>query len=344
MREIDAIHKIAALFPRSPAQKNALFEADAEIFELNGSLLAMTTDEFSPEEDFFSQFFPERLGHNLVAATLSDLLAAGADPRFLVHAFSAPKGAAPEFIEGLCRGMSAALATANCFLLGGDFGTSESWRYVGTALGTVEKPLRRSGAHTGAVLCSTGRFGSGNLGALLLAASQSGKLTLDDTLRTLASPLFPCRIEAARCIRKYASFAMDSSDGYLNSLLQLSRCNPDVELRAAFSLDLVIPEGVTVLSSQKMPGELLLMGSAGEYELVFGVPVEQFEAFNCEMTAAKIPYHRVGEVTIGRGVRLELGSSTVSVNPEAVPDPREMSTTTYITKLHELLHAWRSGS
>ena len=72
------INALAAIHKTTP------FGADAEVF---GDLL-LTMDSFSEKEDFFSVTPPERIGHNMAAAVLSDLLACGIRGEFLINCWN----------------------------------------------------------------------------------------------------------------------------------------------------------------------------------------------------------------------------------------------------------------
>jgi len=93
-----------------------------------------------PAEDLFTAEDPRRLGSSLVAATLSDLLAAGVEPRFFLDALGLPRDAAADFVDGLAAGIASALDAAGCALAGGDLGTAEPWRFTGFAMGPVASP------------------------------------------------------------------------------------------------------------------------------------------------------------------------------------------------------------
>ena len=84
MKEKAIIEAIWRNLKRPPTQRNRLFESDAEIVAINGQRLAFTIDEFS-DEDCMRAENAELLGWNLVAATLSDLLAAGALPLYMLN-------------------------------------------------------------------------------------------------------------------------------------------------------------------------------------------------------------------------------------------------------------------
>ncbi|PKL45189.1 MAG: hypothetical protein CVV41_03615 [Candidatus Riflebacteria bacterium HGW-Riflebacteria-1] len=265
MDEFTAIRAMAAAFTRSPAQQNALFESDAEVFSIGSNRLAITTDEFCEEEDGFRSSNIEQLGWNLVAATLSDLAATGADPAFFLQVLGLPEKDSDRFGIELTRGISAALRASNCFMLGGDTSCGEHWRYVGTAIGTFSgEPLFRSTNAERLLLYATGSFGDGNLSAL--------------------NPDYQAKFELhhdfMRRARPFLGLGMDSSDGLRNTLVTLCMVNPGGRITVNADAVPIHPDVATFCRAAGMPPQGFLLGSGGEYELVVGVYPEHQTAFN----------------------------------------------------------------
>lgn len=258
MTEVDIIRMISNKFPRSDQQLNKLFECDAELLRIGEQIWGLSLDEFCPEEDFFTSDHPEILGANLAVATLSDLFAAGVEPRFFMHSLSVPTTACSSFLEGLTNGIRSMLNQAGCFLCGGDLGTTDTWRYCGFAMGPVgvAAPITRKLASTSKTLWVTGRLGDANLAVL--------------TKKT--TPTFELRLREAELIRKYATGCIDTSGGLMDALWTLHLLNPQLQIhlhveKIPFANELrehVLPPGI--------PLEAALVGGAGEYELLFATP------------------------------------------------------------------------
>ncbi|MBI5546578.1 MAG: hypothetical protein HY901_22070 [Deltaproteobacteria bacterium] len=337
MKENELIRALTKNVVRSSAQKNACFECDAELFELDGVQMGISTDEFSPEEDHFVSFAPGTLGYNLVIATVSDLWAAGVQPRFFVHACTMPRSAQDGFLEGLAQGIGEGLKDSGCYLLGGDTGLADSWRYVGTALGTVVRPLRRTGASPGARLYSTGRFGSGNRQALLKHLIETKQVADTPENLAAATPRFSSRRSAAEILWKHAAFAMDSSDGYVETLRTLAELNPACRFSVALESRLLDPVSAAVAQKAGLPPELLFFGSGGEYELLFGVPEDAAASLEAQMRAASLELHPIGRVEEGTGLQLLWGDGRRVSLDRAMPDPRALGVERYIQQLIRML-------
>jgi thiamine-monophosphate kinase len=269
MTEADLIRLFTQPFPRSDRQLNEPFECDAELLRIGNETWALSIDDFSPEEDLFTSDNPQRLGANLITATLSDLLAAGAEPRFFMHALTLPPNAGSDFLHGLRDGISETLKRAGCFLCGGDLGQGPTWRYSGFAMGPVSRPLTRKLPNTSSALWVTGQLGDANLAALLQAPT----------------PAFELRLQEAAAIRKYATGCIDTSGGLMDALWTLHSLNPNLRIELHRER---IPLADGLSSIGNIPPEAALVGGAGEYELLFATPTTLNAAAEAELTALGI--------------------------------------------------------
>jgi thiamine-monophosphate kinase len=258
--EFDFIENILKQRRRSPKQHNEAFSSDAEIVSLGESVWAITVDEFSPSEDFLKHDFPETIGWNMAVATLSDLFACGVKPDFFMQAMVVSQAAGREFYERLMSGVFAALEECSCFLLGGDTGRSEEWRYTGIALGQVEKessPVsRKISTREPLDIYLTGDCGDAN----------AAIFKQDDI------PRFEMRLNECGVIRKFASACIDTSGGFCDALWNLKRLNPGYDFEIDVSSIPYNPVVKTVMKEAGLPFELALIGGAGEYELLTVVP------------------------------------------------------------------------
>lgn len=264
MDEFQRIRSLVQAFPRHRDQLNGLFESDAEIITMGDRKLAITIDEFSAGEDGFPADDPELLGWNLVIATMSDLLAVGADPQWFLQVVSMPDNRSDDFCDQLMKGVGDALAESGACLIGGDLSRSADWRYVGNALGNCgARPILRKTDARRLHLYASGPFGSGNL-AFLSPGSRF----------KLAS-----RRELVSETRDHVALAMDTSDAYRNTLLTLLQVNPGHSITARAEPGIVHADVQEYCNRNRLPPEGFLFGSAGEYELILGVEPSRREAF-----------------------------------------------------------------
>lgn len=274
MHEVEAIEKMRSLFPVPGTQRYAPFTCDAEILELGGELYGISVDEFSPEEDYFSDADPVALGADLAVATLSDLLAAGCEPCFYLHSLVEPGGRENFGLE-LSRGVAKTLQDCSCFFLGGDFGRGSNWRYTGVALGKCVSPPSASSGTS-----SPGSIIPGPISRQLPQKRQKLWLTGtlgDGNLRAVSRgrvPAFELRRAEARAMRGIASACMDTSGGLMDSLCMLRKVNPGF----SFTIDPErLPYDPSVRSfteTHGLPLAAFAFGGAGEYELLFATDEE----------------------------------------------------------------------
>ena len=306
MNETERILRMAALLPRAPAQENAPFDCDAELIRIGGELWGITIDEFTPHEDCFTAEDPARLGRNLATAVASDLLAAGATPRFFLSSLSLPRDVDRDWLDGLTRGLAAALTEMECGHCGGDLGTADPWRFNGVALGPIvsAKPLTHRVPDGPHALCVTGTLGDLNLAAFLDAPT----------------PAIELRMLEAALIRRIGTACIDTSGGFFDALWLLHTRNPTRRFavdRAALPLAAGVAEAT---AAARLPAETVLLGGAGEYELLFAVPSERLAAARAEFAAAGISV--IGEIAEGPGEIVVRSPGREQRIGEPPPDPR----------------------
>lgn len=308
MTEYDLIRQLAAGFSRCPQQQNALFECDAELLRIGDQLWALTLDEFTPEEDRFGDLPPAALGANLATATLSDLLAAGAEPKFMLQALALPPNVAPEFVTGLTSGLRSVLDQAGCSLCGGDLGTAATWRFTGFAMGPVPggRALTRRLPRQPQTLWCTGRLGDANLAAL----------------RQQPAPVFEYRGPEAGLLRTVATACIDTSGGLLDALWQLAEQSPGIGFELALEHLPLAPGIAEFAAAQRVPPEAFLLGGAGEYELLFATPSDLPQAALEQLQALGITAIGRAAPDLPPGIRFARPGRPASVLTTAPPCPR----------------------
>lgn len=274
MKEYDFIKTLLKKRRRSKAQINDVFEADAEIIDINGVHWGGTVDEFSEKEDFFFHHDPRVIGWNLAVATLSDLFACGIKPEFFMQSLVRTGTKNEIFYEKLMDGVYSVLDECACFLLGGDTGYDENWRYSGIALGkadnkAVTRVIRKQ--------CDFDIWISGCCGDSNLAI-----------LKNLDIPLFELRFDTVDLIGKYALAATDSSGGFCDAIWNLKRLNPGFDFKINLDVLPFAPGVLETAQEKGLPVELTLIGGAGEYELLILAPKEYAEKFRKNPAMSRI--------------------------------------------------------
>lgn len=257
MTELEMIRALQHFLRTDPRQRSQPFASDAEIFEFEERLVALTIDGFCAEDGFTIED-PELLGSNLIIATVSDLFAVGAVPQVLLNSMIAAPGMDAAFLTRVSRGMQTALQLTGGHMLGGDVGTAATWQFTGVALGTLAgSPLQRISSAAAGLILVSGPLGDGNL-----AAGIGGvPLRLECRLKESATLVAAADPDASVA-------CLDTSDGLAVALANLAAVNPALRLvidRRAIPYAAGIPEACAALD---VPPETFLLGSAGEYELL----------------------------------------------------------------------------
>jgi thiamine-monophosphate kinase len=262
VRELAFIESLTRGLTRSPLQMNGLQESDAELVQLaSGTTLAVTTDTVAEEIDSGLYADPWLAGWMAVMVNFSDIAAVGGEPLGILIAETLPAGLPSSALAALQHGINDACAACGSHVLGGDTNTGEALQLTGTALGLITNgaPLTRIGIRPGDAVYCTGPLGAGNAFAALMLMKAPGV----PEYKPLA------RVREGMALRGQATACMDTSDGLIATLDQLSRLNGvGFELAAEWPTS-VHPDAVSCSAATGLPQWVFLAGPHGEFELVF---------------------------------------------------------------------------
>lgn len=284
------IELVAGAFPVSHLRLNKTFESDAEVISFSGQQMLFSIDEFS-SEDMFRDEDPYSLGWNVAAGAISDISACDGVPLFYGHSMVVSKAWDDGYIKKFSQGVADVLKETETAFIGGDLGKAEDWRYTAAVIGKPRnKLLSRNGASIGDALYVSGKIGTGNLEAAL-------KFYADDPRFKMAASFiknrFALRIRESAIIGDYAACCIDTSDGVFNSLNIISEINgvgyeiselPYIDIRSL---------GAWAVS---LPRELLFLGEAGEYELLFSVKAEREQEMIRKAKEQGLVFYKIGKI------------------------------------------------
>jgi thiamine-monophosphate kinase len=286
-KERKIIECMAGKLPRSKHQLNALFTSDAELIRLNSGVMLVNIDEFS-QEDRFRDDDAYKLGWNLTAATISDILACCGHPKYYGHSVVVNKNQWGEkYISQFSEGIADALRFSNTSFIGGDLGFADHWHYTGVAIGMAQNPINRIGIKSGDHIFMTGQIGAGNTEAAIKLFGNKSNTSWKQSIQ------FPFRIRESQFINQFATACMDSSDGLLCTLKTLAELNHtgfEITNTPFFTM------GLDLCSQLNIAEELLFMGECGEYELVFTVEEHRVEAFNSASDSQGLNFNHIGTI------------------------------------------------
>jgi thiamine-monophosphate kinase len=282
------IDRIGALLPRSLSSRNEVHQTDSELVDvgLPEAWLAATTDTVAEEIAAGLYTDPYEIGWVSVVASLSDLAAVGARPLGILSSISMPGNWSDLSREQLLEGIGAALRAHATGSLGGDTNSGPLSITV-TALGLVDRArvLRRSGARPGDHVYVSGPCGAGAAYAFrkLFASAPDTRLQFRPR----------ARLTEAAAVSGVAASCMDTSDGLLAALDQLSRSS-DVDIRIE-DLEAALDHGVRqMLAAAALPAIAAAAAIHGEFELCLTVsPARQGEFLSLAQAAGFTPI-RIG--------------------------------------------------
>jgi thiamine-monophosphate kinase len=274
-----------------------------------GLQLAIAADTMVEGRHFFPGTDPYTLGWKSLAVNLSDMAAMGANPRWCTLCLTLP-AVDEAWLEGFSKGFYALADQYGVDLIGGDT-TGGPLAISVQIIGEVEpgNALRRDGAQDGDDVWVSGQTGM----AAMAVMHRAGELVLSaDALNACARRLdLPMpRVELGVALKRYASSAIDISDGLmadLGHIGEMSRLGAAIDIAALAPVDdaLVSYDAATLLSCQLAGGD--------DYELCFTAAPAHRTVIADLGTALQLQLKRVGRMRAGSGV-VALDASGVPVH------------------------------
>lgn len=298
---------------------------DAAVAELApGCQLVMTCDTMTEQIHFKTVTMRDRdIGYKAMAASVSDIAAMGAVPRYVLVSISAPKGTPEEKLEAIYDGLYECANQWGVVIVGGDTTSSAGGLTVSvTVIGEVEagKALLRSAAKPGDVLFATGELGlsAAGLDFLLsrnLPTEQWQNQPFDESVQALIQA--HCRpkpqVEAGQLLQRsgLCHALNDVSDGLASEAWEIAEAS-------GVGIDLIedrIPIADELLAyaqqADKDALDYILYGGE-DYHLVGTVPAEHAISLQLMFKEAGLPLYIIGYVNADtKGVRLVQGSGYV---------------------------------
>jgi len=259
---------LVARLLRSTGIKNE----DAALVRRNGRLLAVTTDISLASSHSPRGLSYYDMGWRSAVSNLSDLAAVGAKPLAFLLAQGLPPAIAETASAGIVKGARDACKLHGANYVGGDTKRAKEITLAGFALGELAgKPLLRTNARAGDVVCVSGAIGDAACGFHAVSKNKKAPARLRDAFfrpRALMHEglLISKSTKRAAC--------MDVSDGLLftcSELARLSGVRLDIE-----SLSIPIsPEARAFAKVNSIPFSTL--ANFGEdYALVFSMSMRGF--------------------------------------------------------------------
>lgn len=274
--------------------------------------LVLTKDGIAEGVHFPTGEAADLVARKALRVNLSDLAAKGAEPVGYLVLLGLPDDWSESWISDFAAGLAADQREYGIALYGGD--TIRSGRLVVsvTAFGTVPAGtmVHRSGARPGDRLYVSGTIGDGALG--LLAAMDDPRLRglTTEPQRSLLADRYRLprpRVALAETVRRFASAAMDVSDGLAGDLDKLCAASGVTAEVAADRVPLSPAARSCIARDRALLGLCLTGGD--DYEILAAVPPTSAPDFEASAVAAGVPVACIGEIREGAGAARIAGAT-----------------------------------
>lgn len=339
-KEISFVNGLIKNYPRSSNQINLPFQSDAEIVKLqDNSYIATSLDAVVEEISLKLLRDPKSLAWLTVTASISDLAAVGipcdAISVFLKnklenalntninHHPNAKNGNAANnanntqlkvsenwkdhFIEGVKEAAKFYQVKSQEIIVSD--GKELITACTAYGFSKTAPKLSRIGLNTGDTLFLTGPIGWGNAVAfanfVLLESHFEQVEVIDKNYRPIA------RIKEALLFRDYSHVCIDTSDGLLCTLKWLEILNRK-KIYLNYSKELYHPLALDIAEKTKVNPWLFMAAQNGEFELLFSVSAEKFDAFKDVCQSSPFKFLKVGTVAEGEGIHFRYQNGSES--------------------------------
>jgi thiamine-monophosphate kinase len=275
-----------------------------------GCELVVKTDPVIAGLHFLPATDPADIAWKALAVNVSDLASKGAEPIAYLMALALPETPDRSWMQRFVTGLSEAQTEFGCHLIGGDTDRTRGPLTISiTAFGSVRagQMVRRGTARLGDQLFVTGTLGDAALGLQLvrehMLRSELGLSAdeADELVRRYHRP--QPRLDLRALLRRYASAAMDLSDGLAKDCGRMCATS-GVGARISLS---ALPLSPPLLKAVSRRAELSqrVIGGGDDYEILFSVPQREAISFLVEAGAIDVRVTRVGEIISGSTVTFQ---------------------------------------
>lgn len=305
--EFELLRRLSELnyFPKEAQGVVVPVGDDAAVIEPLTGRGVLTVDTIVEGRHFDRRYFSaQQIGSRAIEGAVSDIVAMGGIPRYVLCALVLPQNISVEEIEALYFGISKSLKRVGAVLVGGDTNSgSENLSISVTVVGEIPtggRIIKRSGAHDGEIVCVTGALGGSGAGLMLLSREVSG---YDHVKEYHLEPR--CRLDVVEILQSVATAAIDISDGLSSELQHLS-----IHGKCGFEIDFEkIPAKPGVKDSANILGfdyGNFILNGGEEFEILFTVPPDLISLVEGLATPIGRVIKEPGAVLIRNGGRAPL--------------------------------------
>ncbi|NHJ31851.1 MAG: thiamine-phosphate kinase [Asgard group archaeon] len=275
------------------------YNDDAVAFPISESQsMVVNIDTFVRKTDAPPNMTPAQMGSKAVTMTISDLAAKGVQPQIIVASGAFPEDFSVKNTIELVTGIKETAHLYNTKFLGGDTNTADDIVLSIVALGLSQKKdlILRSGAMKGDIICTTGYFGLTGGGFKVFLENYSAT---ENQKKKFSNAIYNpvARLKEGLLLSQFGKInsCIDSSDGLAWSLFELLRNKNDLGIL----LDVipVDPDVKVFAKNHKIEAEELALYAGEEFELLFTLKEENFQAIQKLMKSKGGKIHKIGRIT-----------------------------------------------
>jgi thiamine-monophosphate kinase len=298
LAEHDLIRRYFA--PLAGPEGLALADDAAQLPPQPGSDFVVNTDMIAEGVHFFAGDPPAAIAAKALRVNLSDLAAKGAEPFAYTVALGLSDRCDEAWVADFAAGLGDDQRRFGVHLIGGDTNRTGAGVVVSiTAFGSLPEGtmVHRAGARPGDAILVSGTIGDAALGLIIrqgreLAVSPAEREFL---LRRQQRP--EPRTALAPIVRRYATAAIDISDGLVGDLAKLCAASGVGANLEAARVPLS-PAAAAALAADSGLLEPIVTGG-DDYELLCTVPPERVEEVLSEAAKTGSPMTRIGLAATG---------------------------------------------
>lgn len=279
---------------------------DAAVWEWDETYYGLISADTLYEHWDFDRVYhaPQYIGYKAVTSALSDICAMNGKPLFVVTSLGVPRGFSPSYLEEVYKGVRRAEEKYGIAIVGGDISAARDFWLSVAVIGRVEKDriTYRKGASPKELVCVTGDLGGAYAGLKILQREKAVFLQnpaiqpdISGFTYIVSRQLKPeARFDMIARLQEIGvkpTSMVDLSDGLaagLHALRQASGYGMHIYLaRLPFH-----EETQRVSQLYDMPLTAFLLYGGEEYELLFTVPLSDYEKVKDEPEIHVIGYVR----------------------------------------------------
>lgn len=254
--------------------------------------IVITQDSLVEDIHFSLKFStPYELAYKAIIVNLSDILAAGAKPKYLTVSLSIPNHLDNEFISEFYKACDDLSVEYNFEIVGGDITGSEKLFISICAIGlTAERKISsRKNVKIGDYVVTTGVHGSSAAGLYLLKQNAKCKMQNVKIINAHLMPILAkdfSREISTKIERDYAM--MDTSDGLVDALFKIAQAS-DVLISVDFDKIPYDKEIEQIAQGANLDFKNWIFYGGEDYQLVACVDEENLQKLNS-------PYTIIGKI------------------------------------------------